>query len=71
VLRAATITAAESLGHEKELGTIEAGKFADVVLLTADPLVDIANASKIDVVIKGGTVYRPAELLTASATARN
>jgi imidazolonepropionase-like amidohydrolase len=69
VLRAATITAAESLGHEKELGTIEAGKFADVVLLNADPLADIANAGKIDAVIKGGKMYRPAELLAGSATA--
>jgi imidazolonepropionase-like amidohydrolase len=71
VLRAATITAAESLGHEKELGTIEPGKFADVILLTADPLADIANASEIHVVIKGGRAYQAAELLAASATAPN
>jgi imidazolonepropionase-like amidohydrolase len=57
VLRAATITAAETLGHEKELGSIEPGKFADIVLLTADPLADIANATKIHVVMKGGKVY--------------
>jgi imidazolonepropionase-like amidohydrolase len=69
VLRAATITAAESLGHEKELGTIEPGNFADVVLLNEDPLADIANAGKIHRVIKGGRVYQPAELLAASATA--
>jgi len=54
VLRAATITAAEALGHEKDLGSLEAGKFADIVILTADPLVDVANAHKIDTVIKGG-----------------
>ena len=63
VLRAATITAAEALGHEKDLGSLEAGKFADIVILTADPLVDVANAHKIDTVIKGGTIYRPEELL--------
>jgi imidazolonepropionase-like amidohydrolase len=63
ILRAATLTAAEALGHEKELGTIEAGKFADVVVLTADPLADIANAQKIDVVVKGGEVYSPRTLL--------
>jgi len=63
VLRAATMTAAESLGHDKELGSISPGKFADLVLLTADPLADIANASKIDLVMKGGKVYRPVELL--------
>jgi len=71
VLRAATITAAESLGHENELGTIEPGKFADVVLLNDDPLADIGNAGKIHRVIKGGGVYQPAELLAASATASN
>ena len=63
VLRAATITAAESLGHDKELGSINPGKFVDLVLLTADPLADVANASKIDLVMKGGKVYRPVELL--------
>ena len=71
VLRAATLSAAEALGHEKDLGTIERGKFADVVLLTADPLVDIANASKIHLVIKSGKTYRPGELLAASATPAN
>ena len=63
VLRAATTTAAESLGHDKEFGSIAPGKFADLVLLTADPLADIANAGKIDLVMKGGKTYRPVELL--------
>ncbi len=42
-LRAATINAARALEHEGELGTIEAGKRADLVLLDADPLASTAN----------------------------
>jgi imidazolonepropionase-like amidohydrolase len=38
----------------KDFGTIEAGKFADIVLLTADPLADIGNLRKVSAVIKEG-----------------
>lgn len=62
-LRAATLTAAEALGKDKELGSVEPGKFADMLIVEADPLVDIRNASKIEVVIKGGKRYRPADLI--------
>jgi len=67
VLRAATVTAAQALGHEHELGSIEAGKLADLVVLTADPLADITNAQKIDVVVKGGQIYSPRKLLEGAA----
>lgn len=62
-LRAATLTAAEALGKDQELGSVEPGKLADVLIVGADPLVDIGNASKIELIIKGGKQYRPAELL--------
>jgi len=62
-LRAATLTAAEALGKDKELGAVEPGKFADMLIVEADPLLDIRNASKIEVVIKGGQQYRPADLI--------
>lgn len=62
-LRAATLTAAEALGKDRELGSIEPGKLADMLVVNADPLVDIGNASKIDLIIKGGTQYRPADLV--------
>jgi len=50
------------LGREKDLGTIAAGKFADLVLLDANPLEDIRNTSKIDTVILGGRLYDRSEL---------
>ena len=64
-LRTATINAAKFLSREKEQGTVEAGKLADLVILDADPLADIRNIRKIHRVIKGGIVYDPAQLLTA------
>jgi imidazolonepropionase-like amidohydrolase len=62
-LRAATLTAAEVLGKDKELGSVEPGKLADMLIVEADPLADIRNAGKIELVIKGGKQYRPADLV--------
>ncbi len=59
---AATGKAAEKLGVEGELGTVEEGKAADLLVLSADPLADIRNARQVEVVIKRGTVYRRDEL---------
>ena len=53
-LRAATIHAASFLGRTSELGTVEKGKRADLVLLDADPLTDIRNTSRIHAVILDG-----------------
>jgi hypothetical protein len=53
-LRAATINPAKFLGKEATMGTVEAGKTADLVLLDADPLADIANTKKIRAVISRG-----------------
>lgn len=53
-LRAATLNPAKFLGLDKTLGTIEMGKIADLVLLDADPLVDIRNTQKINAVISNG-----------------
>jgi imidazolonepropionase-like amidohydrolase len=55
-LRSATVTPAEFLSLDDEMGTIDVGKRADVVLLTADPLVDIHNTRMIELVISKGTV---------------
>ncbi|MCH7934695.1 MAG: PD40 domain-containing protein [Gemmatimonadetes bacterium] len=62
VLRIATQQAAEAVGAEDELGTLEPGKLADIVLLDANPLEDIKNTQRIWRVIKGGWVFDPDEL---------
>jgi imidazolonepropionase-like amidohydrolase len=62
-LRAATLIAAEALGKDSELGSIEPGKLADMLIVTADPLLSIGNARQIELIIKGGKQYRPADLV--------
>jgi imidazolonepropionase-like amidohydrolase len=62
-LRAATLTAAEALGKEDQLGTLETSKLADLVVLDADPLAAIQNVRKVRAVVQGGKVYEPSGLL--------
>jgi imidazolonepropionase-like amidohydrolase len=57
-LRAATIEPARMLGIDQETGSLEAGKFADIIAVTADPSGDIAALRNIVFVMKGGVVYR-------------
>ena len=61
-LQTATINPARFFGIEDQAGTIEKGKFADLVLLSANPLEDIASTQKIAAVIVNGRYYRRAEL---------
>lgn len=56
-LQAATRGAAQFLGREKELGTVEAGHSADLVLLNANPVENIANTRKVWAVIRNGGYY--------------
>jgi hypothetical protein len=56
-LQAATINPARFMEREKELGTTEKGKFADLVLLEANPLDDISNTKKIDAVVINGRYF--------------
>jgi tetratricopeptide (TPR) repeat protein len=63
-LQAATLNPAIFFGMEKDLGTIETGKIADLVLLDANPLEAIANTKKINAVVVGGKLY-PREALDA------
>jgi len=57
VLVAATAGGAEVLGRLKDVGTIEPGKAADLVVLRSDPLVDIRNARDVEVIFKEGHRY--------------
>ena len=62
VLFSATDNGAKVIGREKDLGSIEAGKLADLVILDANPLDEIDNLSRIHRVVKGGTIFDPVEL---------
>jgi imidazolonepropionase-like amidohydrolase len=59
---AATKTNAEPLRQEKDLGTIEAGKLADLILLNGDPLQDMKLFQqchdKLTLIIQGGRIYK-------------
>ena len=63
ILTAATINGAKVTGWQKKLGTIEAGKLADMVILNSDPLLDIRNTSDIHLVIKDGMIFEPAQII--------
>jgi imidazolonepropionase-like amidohydrolase len=57
-IRSATASAADLLGMQAQVGTIEPGKLADIVAVPGDPLTDITALEKVDFVMKGGVVYR-------------
>lgn len=57
VLRAATIDGAAIIGVANDLGSVEVGKLADLVVLSENPLEDIRNTTSIDYVVKAGRVY--------------
>jgi imidazolonepropionase-like amidohydrolase len=56
-LRAATLGSAEAIGRAGEFGSIEAGKFADLIILNADPRTDIRNSRAIAEVMENGRLY--------------
>lgn len=61
-IRIATLNSARFLGKDRDMGSVEEGKIADVVLLKADPLADINNAKQIDTVIKAGQIIDRSKL---------
>jgi imidazolonepropionase-like amidohydrolase len=62
-LRIATINGARALGVGDRLGSIEVGKWADLVVVRGNPLADIRRTRDVRVVVRGGRVYDPAALL--------
>jgi hypothetical protein len=61
-LRLATITGAESIGLSKDLGSLEVGKLADLIVLDRNPLVDLANTTSLRYVMKNGRMYEASSL---------
>lgn len=59
-IRAATSSAADLIGRSTDVGTIEAGKYADIIAVQADPLADVRALEHVDFVMKGGAVYKDA-----------
>jgi len=61
ILEIATVKSARYLGLDRQLGSIESGKLADLVILDANPLDDIRNTRRIDMVMLNGVLYRGAD----------
>ena len=58
VLRSATLSAADLIGISDKTGTIEKGKWADIVAVDGDPVADIRVMGNVKFVMKAGVVYR-------------
>ncbi len=66
LLACSTINGAMVLGRQREFGSLEAGKRADLLVLDADPLLDMLNTRRIHLVVKEGQAHAPASLLKPS-----
>ena len=65
ILRYATMGAAKAMGLDEELGSIAAGKRADIILVDGDPTKTISDIRKVTTVVKDGVVYDPAKIYGA------
>jgi imidazolonepropionase-like amidohydrolase len=57
-IEAATARASELLDMQDKVGTVEVGKFSDLVAVPGDPLTDVSLLERVDFVMKGGVVYK-------------
>ena len=60
VVRAATLNAAELMGWQDDVGSVEVGKYADLIAVEGNPLTDIAILQHVEFVMKGGTIVKDA-----------
>jgi imidazolonepropionase-like amidohydrolase len=58
VLQSGTIVNAEVLGWQDQIGSIEKGKYADLIAVSGDPLTDITELQRVRFVMKGGKIIR-------------
>jgi imidazolonepropionase-like amidohydrolase len=63
-LRAATLGSEEYFHRTNELGTLERGKLADLVLVAGNPLEDLSVIKRARMVMKGGAIFYPSEIYT-------
>ena len=57
-IRAATTNAAELMGWQDKIGSIEPGKYADIIAVSGDPIADIGELEHVKFVMKGGTIAK-------------
>ena len=57
-IRSATVVASKHVEMDADIGTIEAGKYADIIAVNGDPLKDVTELEDVDFVMKGGVVYK-------------
>src|ERR1700716_3343042 len=57
-IQSATSSAADLLGHSSEVGSIKAGKYADIIAVSADPLADVSVLENVKFVMKDGKIYK-------------
>jgi imidazolonepropionase-like amidohydrolase len=57
-IKAATSVAAYHIGWEDKVGAVEVGRFGDLIAVRSNPLVDITVLQDVDVVIKGGLIFK-------------
>jgi imidazolonepropionase-like amidohydrolase len=68
-IQAATVVNAEVLGWQNQIGSIDKGKFADLIAVSGDPLADITELQRVAFVMKGGRIIRN-DLVTAIAATK-
>jgi imidazolonepropionase-like amidohydrolase len=66
-LLAATRGGAAVMGRSADLGTLEPGKLADMVILDGDPLADIRNTRRIFRIVKGGVILDPSKIMAGAS----
>jgi imidazolonepropionase-like amidohydrolase len=57
-IQAATVINAEALGWQNQIGSIDEGKYADMIAVSGDPLADITELQRVKFVMKGGKIIK-------------